>query len=83
MVEGYVPFITLIVGLVVGIIGTFVVILLTGFGAGKKAEKIISAAKKEADRNKRDALAELKQEQFKLKQEADKEVKREAIICSG
>ena len=67
---GMPPFVTLLIGLVVGIIGTIVVVLLTGFGAGKKAEKIISAAKKEADRNKRDALADLKQEQFKLKQEA-------------
>ena len=41
-----------------------------------KAEKIISAAKKEADRNKRDALADLKQEQFKLKQEAEKDYAR-------
>ena len=72
---GMPPFVTLLIGLVVGIIGTIVVVLLTGFGAGKKAEKIISAAKKEADRNKRDALADLKQEQFKLKQEAEKEVK--------
>ena len=69
------PFIFLLIGLVVGIVGTIVVVIITGFGAGKKAEKIINAAKKEADRNKRDALAELKQEQFKMKQEADKEVK--------
>ena len=72
---GMAPFIFLLIGLVVGIVGTIVVVIITGFGAGKKAEKIISAAKKEADRNKRDALADLKQETFRLKQEADKEVK--------
>ena len=72
---GMPPFVFLLIGLVVGIIGTIVVVVITGFGAGKKAEKIISAAKKEADRNKRDALADLKQETFRLKQEADKEVK--------
>ena len=66
------PFVFLLIGLVVGIVATIVVVVITGFGAGKKAEKIISAAKKEADRNKRDALAELKQEQFKMKQEAEK-----------
>ena len=72
---GMPPFVILLIGLVVGIIATIIVVVITGFGAGKKAEKIISAAKKEADRNKRDSLAELKQEQFKLKQEAEKEVK--------
>ncbi len=72
---GMPPFVILLIGLVVGIIATIIIVVITGFGAGKKAEKIISAAKKEADRNKRDSLAELKQEQFKLKQEADKEVK--------
>jgi ribonuclease Y len=59
-------------------------VVITGFGAGKKAEKLINNAKKEAERNRRDALAELKQESFKLKQETDKEIKeRKAEITQS
>ena len=73
-----------LVGLVVGIIITLVMVIITGFGAGKKAEKLINNAKKEAERNRRDALAELKQESFKLKQETDKEIKeRKAEITQS
>ena len=73
-----------LVGLVVGIILTMVMVIITGFGAGKKAEKLINNAKKEAERNRRDALAELKQESFKLKQETDKEIKeRKAEITQS
>jgi ribonuclease Y len=73
-----------LVGLVVGIIITLVMVIITGFGAGKKAEKLINNAKKEAERNRRDAIAELKQESFKLKQETDKEIKeRKAEITQS
>jgi ribonuclease Y len=73
-----------LVGLVVGIVVTLVMVVITGFGAGKKAEKLINNAKKEAERNRRDALAELKQESFKLKQETDKEIKeRKAEITQS
>jgi len=65
----------LLIGLVVGVVGTIIVVILTGFSAGKKAEKVINQAKKEAEKNKRDALAELKAESFKLKQDVDKEIK--------
>ena len=63
--------ITLLIGLVVG----GVVIFITGAGTGKKAEKLLSNAKKEADKHKRDSLLELKEESYKLKQETDKEIK--------
>ena len=73
-----------LIGLVVGIVVTLIMVVITGFGAGKKAEKLINNAKKEAERNRRDALAELKQESFKLKQETDKEIKeRKAEITQS
>lgn len=65
----------LIIGLVIGIIIALIIVVITGFGAGKKAEKIIADAKKEADKHKRDALLELKEESHKLKLETDKEIK--------
>ena len=65
----------LIIGLVTGIIIALIIVVITGFGAGKKAEKIIADAKKEADKHKRDALLELKEESHKLKLETDKEIK--------
>ena len=65
----------LIVGLVIGVVGVLALVIFTGFGAGKKAEKIVADAKKEADRHKRDALLELKEESHKLKLETDKEIK--------
>ena len=66
---------TLFIGLILGGGTIYAVIILTGAGAGKKAEKIISDAKKEADKTKRDSIIELKEETYKLKQEADKDVK--------
>ncbi len=65
----------LVVGLIVGIIVTFVIVTITGYGAGKKAEKILVDAKKEADKHKRDTLLELKEESHKLKLETDREIK--------
>ena len=65
----------LIVGLIVGVIIAFVIVTMTGYGAGKKAEKILQDAKKEADIHKRDPLLELKEESHKLKLETDKEIK--------
>ena len=61
---GMPPFVFLLIGLVVGIVATIVVVVITGFGAGKKAEKIISAAKKEADRNKLLIVKNLIQKSF-------------------
>ena len=65
----------LVVGLVIGVVITIALVITTGFGAGKKAEKIISDAKKESERNKRDTLLELKEESHRLKLETDKEIK--------
>lgn len=65
----------LIIGLVLGIIGALITVVITGFGAGKKAEKIIADAKRESERNKRDTLMEIKEESHRLKLETDKEIK--------
>jgi len=69
------PVLFLIIGLIIGIIGAIILISITGFGVGKKAEKILEDAKKEADKHKRDTILELKEETHKLKTETDKEIK--------
>ena len=75
---------SLFIGLIIGGGAIYAVITLTGAGAGKKAEKIINDAKKEAEKSKRDSIIELKEETFKLKQEADREIKeRKAEIQSS
>ena len=76
--------ITLIIGLFAGGTGIYVVIVLTGAGAGKKAEKLLADAKKEAEKHKRDTLLELKEESYKLKNETDKEIKerKQEILAS-
>ena len=65
----------LLIGLMAGGGAAWVVVINSGIGAGKKAEKIISDAKKEAEKHKRDSIVELKEEKFKLKQEVDKEIR--------
>ncbi len=74
----------LIIGLIIGVIIAFVIVAITGFGAGKKASKIIADAKKEADKQRRDSLLELKEESHKLKLETDKEIKekKSEIVAS-
>ena len=67
--------ITLLIGLFVGAIIIYVVVVLTGAGAGKKAEKLLENAKKQAEKQKRDSILEIKEESHKLKQEVDNEIK--------
>ena len=75
---------TLFLGLILGGASVYAIILFTGAGAGRKAEKIIEDAKKEAEKHKRDSVIELKEETFRLKQEADKEIKeKKSEITSG
>ena len=64
-----------IVGLIVGIIITFIVNIFRENNASKKAEKLIVQAKKDAEKLKRDAILEQKEEQHRLKMELDKEIK--------
>ena len=79
-----VSIITLIIGLFAGGAGVYVVVVKTGAGAGKKAEKLLADAKKEAEKHKRDTLLELKEESYKLKSETDKEIKerKKEILAS-
>lgn len=65
----------LVIGLIVGVGVALAIVIFTGLGAGKKAEKIIADAKRESERHKRDSLLELKEESHKLKLETDKEIK--------
>ena len=44
--------VTLLIGLVAGGLVTFLIVVFTGAGAGKKAEKLLNEAKKEADKHK-------------------------------
>ena len=76
--------ITLIIGLFAGGAGVYIVVVKTGAGAGKKAEKLLADAKKEAEKHKRDTLLELKEESYKLKSETDKEIKerKKEILAS-
>ncbi len=75
---------TLFIGLILGGGAIYAIIILSGAGAGKKAEKIINDAKHEADKHRRDSIIELKEESFKLKQETEKEIKeKKAEILSG
>ena len=71
--------ITLIVGLLVGGGGIYFIVVATGAGAGKKAEKLLNDAKKEAEKHKRDSILELKEESYKLKTETDKEIKEKKL----
>ena len=67
--------IALIVGLFVGALAIYIVIVITGAGAGKKAEKLLEQAKKDAEKYKRDGILELKEESYKIKADTDKEIK--------
>ena len=69
------PILALVIGLFVGGIAIFVVNLLKNKNVNRNANKIIEDAKKEADKHRRDALLELKEESYKLKQELDAEIK--------
>ena len=74
---------TFIVGIFGGAIIVFIVEYVKGINASKKAEKLLSDAKKEADKYKRDSLLEMKEESYKLKQEVDKEIKQKKEEING
>lgn len=64
-----------VVGIIVGIIIMFVINYLKGNNANKKAESILDKARKEAEKNKRDAVLEAKEEIHRLKMDAEREIK--------
>ncbi len=66
---------TLILGLALGVFVSWLINYLRNANTEKTANKIIENAKREADKNKRDSLLEIKEESYKLKQQVDAEVK--------
>ncbi len=64
-----------VIGLSVGVVGSFLLNNLKEKNSNKKAEEIIEKAKKEAEKTKRDTLLETKEEMHKLKMDADREIK--------
>ena len=56
MVIGTTSIITLVIGLLVGAGGVYGLVVVTGAGAGKKAEKLLNQAKKDAEKYKRDGI---------------------------
>ncbi len=69
----------IIIGLIVGFGIGYIINLLRGKVASKKAEHILNDAKKEADKIKRDSILEQKEEMHKLKMETDKEIKEKKL----
>ncbi|MEG2457660.1 MAG: ribonuclease Y [Bacilli bacterium] len=65
----------ILVGLILGVVVMFILNHLKLTGAQKDADKLMNEAKKEADKVRRDNILEIKEESYKLKQEADNEVK--------
>ena len=67
--------VTLLLGLIAGAGITVFVMYLKGNSISKNANKLIEEAKREADKQKRDRLLEIKEEGYCLKQEIEKEIK--------
>ncbi len=84
MVLNTISIITLIVGLILGALVIYILIVITGAGAGKKAEKLLEDAKKEAEKYKRDSILEIKEENYKLKTVLEKETKekKQEVLAS-
>ena len=61
-----VAILTLILGCAAGAGVTYGISVIKGNTVSKKADKLIEDAKKEAEKQKRDRLLELKEESFKL-----------------
>ena len=66
-----------IIGLATGVGATFVGNRLNENNASNKVDKMLNQAKKDAEKIKRDAILEQKEEQHRLKMELDKEIKVE------
>jgi len=63
------------IGLLVGILGTFLINLIRVNNASKKIEELLNEGKKNAEQAKRDYLLEAKEEAHQLKVDFEKEVK--------
>ena len=71
--------VALIFGILIGVGGLYFLTQMKNKSSEKKADNIISEAKKEAERAKRDGILELKEESYKLKQEAEREIKEKKL----
>ena len=65
----------LILGIIIGVVALIIINYLKNKKSENKADSIISSAKKEAEKIKRENIFEAKEEINKLKIEADKEIK--------
>ena len=65
----------IIIGLVVGFVVSLIINSMKGSMAAKKAESMISNAKKEIEKLKRDAAIQQKEEAHKAKMDLDKEIR--------
>ena len=64
-----------IIGLVIGLVASFIINKVRGDNISKKSEAMINQAKKEIEKLKRDAAIEQKEEAHKLKMDLDKEIR--------
>ena len=69
-----------ILALIFGIFGgvgcSAAVVAIKNKGTNSKANKLLEDAKKQADRQRAESLAQIKEESYRLKQELDKEIKQ-------
>jgi len=75
------PALLILFGTFIGLILMFFINYFRVNGASKKVEKILEAARKDADKIKRDSLFEIKEESYKLKNELDKELKEKKEVA--
>ena len=77
MLDGFntTSILTLLLGLIVGVVVAIIINTIRNKSTENKANKLIKDAEREAEKKKRDALSELKEESYRLKQETDREIK--------
>ena len=64
-----------LIGFFVGIVAVFIINYIRGTHASKKIEKMLEDAKTGVEKIKRDYILEAKEETYKLKNEAEREIK--------
>ena len=64
-----------LIGFFVGIVAVFIINYIRGTHASKKIEKMLEDAKTSVEKIKRDYILEAKEETYKLKNEAEREIK--------
>ena len=65
----------IVLGLIVGVVGCYIVLNIKRKNAEKTVDKILENAKKDAEKIKRESLFEAKEEIHKLKLDSEKEIK--------